>query len=555
MPFSLNWRYGFPDDVGAEVFVREFRMAVAPNDRAYLMTRPPLFILGVGDEDTGDGETYESRVGRVVDELQQALDHGGKLVPYAVVDAGVTAGVKAEVLAGQAGDRLGFGIPRHMTPGRFPRFLLLRDAVDAVVDRAAGGGPEPGAKALRDFMYGRRVVRGGLPGWLWSTGGGDMWVAGGWLVSRVRQPLTQTFPRWCWARRWTYQRLAPQPVQRWLGAEQNVRPGREDLFQVLDDLSQYQVPRLERPAGDAQRAQVLFALERLLLRALLEDLSDPPAGGLLPERRRRTARPVLLVPIPQDTPAHEEARRRAERFLAAFHDAQQTAYAPGPLVIAVGRPSDELLARMGPVREASLVQAAQLLRDGGEGPPVLVPLTNASFGRTGRIIEEVWPRTFRIGWRIKPRPTGVKADMRASEAEGGRGIAMEQDTESDGRRRRRALVVVGLGVAVMLAAGSIGVRELLDSFQAHGRLGPSDTPAVVTTIVALTTATGTLIGVILTAYAKYVHAKGQADADVIRARAELIRAEADAARVRAGLPAVESGTSHSPPSVNASDHL
>ncbi|MFF0479372.1 hypothetical protein [Streptomyces sp. NPDC004284] len=57
-----------------------------------------------------------------------------------------------------------------------------------------------------------------------------------------------------------------------------------------------------------------------------------------------------------------------------------------------------------------------------------------------------------------------------------------------------------------------------------------------TAIVALATATGTLIGVTLTAYAKYVQARGQADADLMRARAEIMRAEADVTRARAGLP-------------------
>jgi hypothetical protein len=118
-------------------------------------------------------------------------------------------------------------------------------------------------------------------------------------------------------------------------------------------------------------------------------------------------------------------------------------------------------------------------------------------------------------------------------------MSMRQGRGSDGRRHRRALAVVGVWIAVLLAAASISVREVLESFRAHGRLGPSDAPAVVTTIVALGTATGTLIGVTLTAYAKYVRARGQADADLIRARAEMVRAEADAVRARAGLPQVE----------------
>ncbi|MER5618557.1 hypothetical protein [Streptomyces sp. NPDC002215] len=111
-----------------------------------------------------------------------------------------------------------------------------------------------------------------------------------------------------------------------------------------------------------------------------------------------------------------------------------------------------------------------------------------------------------------------------------------QGRDPEGWRHWQVLAVVGLWIAFLLAAASISVREVLESFQLHAGLGPSDTPAVVTAIVALATATGTLIGVILTAYAKYVQARGQAEADLIRARAEMMRAEADVTRARAGLP-------------------
>ncbi|KOV68712.1 ATP-binding protein [Streptomyces sp. MMG1121] len=115
-------------------------------------------------------------------------------------------------------------------------------------------------------------------------------------------------------------------------------------------------------------------------------------------------------------------------------------------------------------------------------------------------------------------------------------VSMRQVKDSGSRPHWQVLTVVGLWVAVLLTAASISVHEVLSSFRLHGQLGPSDTPAVVTSIVALGTATGTLIGVVLTAYAKYVQARGQAEADLIRARAELMRAEADVTRARAGLP-------------------
>ncbi|KOU43563.1 ATP-binding protein [Streptomyces sp. WM6378] len=129
-----------------------------------------------------------------------------------------------------------------------------------------------------------------------------------------------------------------------------------------------------------------------------------------------------------------------------------------------------------------------------------------------------------------------RALQAASDAMGRAEAPLGQGRGSEGRPHWQVLTVVGLWVAVLLAAASFSVREVLDSVQQHAQLGPSDTPAVVTAIVALATATGTLIGVVLTSYAKYVQARGQADADLIRARAELMRARADVTRARAGLP-------------------
>lgn len=113
----------------------------------------------------------------------------------------------------------------------------------------------------------------------------------------------------------------------------------------------------------------------------------------------------------------------------------------------------------------------------------------------------------------------------------------------DGRRGTspwiRAAVIVCVVAGGLLVLATAGVRSLLSSYETHGRLGPSDTPAVVTTIVSLGTAIGALIGVTVTAFARYVSARGQADADMVRARAELLRAEAEMVRARAGLPAAE----------------
>ncbi|MER0481429.1 hypothetical protein ABR737_24345 [Streptomyces sp. Edi2] len=146
-----------------------------------------------------------------------------------------------------------------------------------------------------------------------------------------------------------------------------------------------------------------------------------------------------------------------------------------------------------------------------------------------------------------------RAVQGASRAIGRVATSMRQGRGSEGRQDWKALAVVGLWIAVLLAAASISVREVLETFRLHARLGPSDTPAVVTAIVALGTATGTLIGVTLTAYAKYVQARGQAEADLIRARAEMMRAEADVTRARAGLPPAPSTNGDSPASTSPAE--
>jgi hypothetical protein len=155
----------FPDDTGADTFVAQLPTAVAPADRAYLSTKPPLFLLRV----PGHGEEYDRRVRRVVEALRQPLDDKGKLVQHAALEAGAAG---TGLLAAAAGERLGYGIPRHMTPDCFPQFSLLRDVIADVMGHGAGGGTAAGAKALRDRAYVQRVQRGGLPAVLWRLGGG-----------------------------------------------------------------------------------------------------------------------------------------------------------------------------------------------------------------------------------------------------------------------------------------------------------------------------------------------------------------------------------------------
>ncbi|AEH08856.1 MULTISPECIES: hypothetical protein [Protofrankia] len=181
---------------------------------------------------------------------------------------------------------------------------------------------------------------------------------------------------------------------------------------MLDDLSKRQVPRLVAGAGD-RREEAMAALEQLLLRALLEDLSNPPTRGLQPRRRRRTARPVLLVPLPHGEASQAAEVARVERFLSAFCEMRKSAHAPGPLVIAIGQPSDALLDQIGPLREVTLGAAGYLLHEPdsepGFGYPVLVPISDESFSLPGLPIRRVEPKTFRLDWRTVNALITVKA--------------------------------------------------------------------------------------------------------------------------------------------------
>ncbi|WP_210430136.1 ABC transporter substrate-binding protein [Streptomyces physcomitrii] len=432
----------FPDDTGADIFVRQYPTAVAPADREYLGTGPPLFLFTV----PGSGTAYERRVRRVVEALREPLDDNGKLAPYAVLEAGAGG----ELFADEVGKRLEFGIPRFMTPDRFPQFSLLRDVVTEILESRSAGGAGAGARALRDAAYRKRVERGGLPALLWGLGGSEPPAAGGayaWLVQVVWQPLTHVLPRWCWARRTTRQlirpaRLSPFRRRRWLGVELGAERGKENLFRVMDEVAQRQIPRLALDPGHPQREEALQGLEDLLVRALLEDLRVPPARRFLPRRRRRTARPVILAELP----GQEEAARPVERFLAAFHRARAATQPPGPLVIAVGRPSERLLHQLGEPAEVNLAQAGLQLNQ-REGAPVLVTLREEPFTRFGLPIRQIEPRMFRTSWRAMTSAVAAVA----------------------------ALAVLGGGISLRLAFGTPeehpcvgGDRTLADASAAQG---------------------------------------------------------------------------------------
>ncbi|MEV0277404.1 hypothetical protein AB0I22_13615 [Streptomyces sp. NPDC050610] len=161
---------GFPDDEGADDFVREFRQAVAPAERESLAHTPPLIILDVQSDDT----EYDGRVRRVLGELEDSLRGGGdrKLVPYTLV----TAVDDSDLLSGTAARGLALGLPKNMTPDRLPGFWPLWDSV-SYMRQHAGDRSAPGAHVLRDHAHEQlRLHRGQrregrLQVFLWALGG------------------------------------------------------------------------------------------------------------------------------------------------------------------------------------------------------------------------------------------------------------------------------------------------------------------------------------------------------------------------------------------------
>ncbi|MEU5213020.1 ABC transporter substrate-binding protein [Streptomyces sp. NPDC020742] len=375
----------FPDDAGADYFIREYRTAVNPARRDLLENKPPLLILSPSGSDP-DADAH-----RVLEALRWALGPQHKRVPHAVLHAEDGA----PLLSVQAGRGLAFDVPRRSTPDRFRNFWLMADVI-AHIQGSQPGGSGVGARKLRDDVYRQRAERGGLPGLLWHMGGTDTAPIGGvrgFFVGLVWHSLTRTLPRWLWARRQN-RRLVRSKRSGWLGKQLNATAGGAPLFELLDQVGARQSSRLSLEASHPRHKEGLAALELLLLRALLEDLQKPAVGGLLPQRRRRVARPVLLVEVPPEGAPGADA---AERFLRAFHALHSGLGGPGPLVIAVGRPSGGLQTELG-VERTNLRRASTLFHSSNPRP-VMVPLEEEPFGRPGLQIPPVQPRKFRMGWR------------------------------------------------------------------------------------------------------------------------------------------------------------
>lgn len=393
----------FPDDVGADTFLSGFARAAAPSDPRHLMHKLPLLVLQITND-----EHYDSRVRQVARALRETVGQPGKRVPSALVEVGGSGpGTTTQLVSERVGDDIKSDLPRNMTPDRFDQFELLREVIRTVLPM---DGPvparAPAAAELRDRAYLRRVERGGLLGLLWTLSIPAVAPAGNGLLEFVLQilwrPLTQSLPRQCWTWRMTRKFIRPVRLpgwrgrRRWLGEQEQVD---NNVFEVLTNLLQREIHRLQDPGGVSYATSV-ETLERLLLRGLLEDLSDPRVGRVRPRRRRRTARPVILLHLPHD----HAAASQIDRFLSLFHEGWVDAPTPGPLVIAVGQPSPALVARIGPFRQTDLQSAGELLQktegQTADSDAVAISISGQGFQSQGIKVSLIRPRVFRLHWKV-----------------------------------------------------------------------------------------------------------------------------------------------------------
>jgi ABC-type branched-subunit amino acid transport system substrate-binding protein len=380
----------FPNDQAIE-FVREFRVTVAPGyeNRAKLKTSPPLFLLRVPQA------SYRSGVDGVVAALTGALR---QRVPFAHLPAGTGEEADARLLSIGAGTQLHRSTPQHMTPDRFPRYHVMCDLVEYIRSNPQEWATTADQEAgLRTHAGERRAHRGG-PLAFTRMEGPSLDGLAGFLAGLSWLSFVQLLPRWLWARR-----ISRKVMRGWLGAEP-VAQGSGSLFRVMDRVAaERSVQLIDDPAHE----EALQEFDWLVLRALLEDLRRPAIGRILPGRRRRTSRPVLFVEVP---PPGEPGARAAERFLRSLHRAQTTAGPPGPLVIAVGVPSEELLRDLGGPVESTFPEASVRLADHTTpgGPPVLVTVSEAALAAGGVPVLPVRPRTFRFDRHV---PTAIVSGM------------------------------------------------------------------------------------------------------------------------------------------------
>ena len=188
---------------------------------------------------------------------------------------------------------------------------VIRDLVTYIrenPDACRRGSQERNLRRFAAAQYAERSLLGLLPEMRPANDNG----AKNFVVSLLLF-FSERLPRWLWAR-WTSRKV----MRGWLGKDRIAR-GRRDLFRVMDELGRHWSRQL---TNDPDHEEALGGIERLLFLALLADLRRPPIGRVLPGRRRRTARPVIFVTVPQ---TGEPGARAAERFLRTVHGASEGA--------------------------------------------------------------------------------------------------------------------------------------------------------------------------------------------------------------------------------------
>jgi hypothetical protein len=96
--------------------------------------------------------------------------------------------------------------------------------------------------------------------------------------------------------------------------------------------------------------------------------------------------------------------------------------------------------------------------------------------------------------------------------------------------------VWGWSVYVLVFISRVELRRASEGWQVHGSLGPAEVPDLITGVAAITTAAGVFVGGVLKGIAALMKARGDAQANTIRAQAEFHYAEADMRRAEQGLP-------------------
>jgi hypothetical protein len=256
----------FPDDRAMD-FVLGFPTAVAPDyrNRSSLETSPPLFVLRVPE--TADA----ADVDRVVGALRASLYDNGKLVPFARLPAEDDSTLLSDI----AGAQLMTGAPEHMTPDRYPHFRVMRDLITYIRQNPAAWREGPQTRKLRLHASEQRAQRGGLLGFT-KMEGPERSGLSGLLMALSWLSFVQRMPKWLWAW-WTSRKV----MRSWLGAE-NIAGGGRKLFRVMDNAGAVWSSQLGR---DPNHEEALQQLDRLLWRALLEDLRTPAIGRPACERR------------------------------------------------------------------------------------------------------------------------------------------------------------------------------------------------------------------------------------------------------------------------------